>query len=140
MRTERGVHDNNVYAYSVDCAGQRLVLHTAFRDSQPHELTDVIFRGVVAHHFEHVLPGNILFSVEEVDLATLVWENAGRFAESWRFGWPPVEYDGALEALIQGLQASSTRAFAIASSYGLSGWVLAADCEEVPRAEPATVA
>ena len=60
---EPSVHDNFVYAYSVDCEGRRLVLHTAFRDRPPQEFTDVVFRDVVAHHFEHVLPGNILFDV-----------------------------------------------------------------------------
>jgi hypothetical protein len=43
-------------------------LHTVFRDREPHEFTDIIFHDVMAHHFEHVLPGNILFDVEEADV------------------------------------------------------------------------
>jgi len=56
MRPEPSVHDNIVYAFSVDCEGRRLILHTALRDREPQGFTDVIFRDVVAHHFEHVLP------------------------------------------------------------------------------------
>ncbi len=50
MRPETSIHDNIVYAFSVDCEGRRLVLHTAFRDREPQEFTDVNFRDVVAHH------------------------------------------------------------------------------------------
>src|SRR5438105_7712303 len=99
MPPEPSVHDNFVYAYSVDCEGRRLVLHTAFRDREPHELTDVVFRDVVAHHFEHVLPGNILFGVEEADVGPLVRGNAGLLADSWRYGWRPVDYHGDLAKL-----------------------------------------
>src|SRR4051812_7594662 len=117
MRPEPSVHDNFIYAYSVDCEGRRLVLHTAFRDREPQEWTDIVFRDVVAHHFEHVLPANILFDVEEADVATLVKENAQLFADSWRYGWPPLEYRGNLDALVELLGASSVRAYTIGSSY-----------------------
>jgi hypothetical protein len=140
MRPEPSVHDNFVYAYSVDCEGRRLTLHTAFRDREPHEFTDVIFRDVVAHHFDHVLPGNILFDVEEADVAAVVRENERLLAESWRYGWPPVEYRGNLDALIERMKASAVRAYTIGSSYGLSGWVFAGSCERVSRGEAARVA
>jgi hypothetical protein len=140
MRPEPSVHDNIVYAYSVDCEGRRLVLHTAFRDREPHEFTDIVFREVIAHYFEHVLPGNIIFDVEEWDVAALVRENEQLFADSWRYGWPPVEYDGDLSRLVEALKATSVRAYSIGSSYGLSRWVLAGSCERVSRSEAARVA
>jgi hypothetical protein len=65
----RSVHDNNVYAFAVLCEQRRIVLHTEYRDGGAEEYTDVVFDGVVAHHFEDVLEGNILFGVEEVILA-----------------------------------------------------------------------
>lgn len=140
MQPEPSVHDNFVYGYSVDCEERRLVLHTAFRDHEPQEFTDVVFRGVVAHYFEHALPGNILFDVEEGDVAEIVRENKSLLADSWRYGWPPVEYRGDLAVLVDALKAASIRAYSIASSYGLSGWVLASACARVSRSEPATVA
>jgi hypothetical protein len=140
MRQELSIHDNVVYAYTVDCEGRRLVLHTAFRDGEPIEYTDVVFRDVLAHHFEHVLAGNILFGIEESEIAMLVQENKDLFANSWRYGWPPVEYNGDLNGLVDALRTVSTRAFTIESSYGLSGWVLASGYERVSRTDSARVA
>ncbi len=137
MQPEPSVHDNIVYAYSVDCDGRRLVLHTAFRDREPHEFTDIVFRGVVAHHFANVLQGNILFDVEEAEVGSFVRENEQLLAESWRYGWPPLAYNGDLNALVEALKAAAVRAYSISSSYGLSGWVLAASCERITRAEQA---
>ncbi|HXC53397.1 MAG TPA: hypothetical protein VN634_21100 [Candidatus Limnocylindrales bacterium] len=133
MQHEPSVHDNHVYAYVVDCEARRLVLHTAFRDKMPHEFTDVVFREVCAHFFEHVLKGNILFDVEEVSLERLLRENAVLFEDSWHFAWPPIEYAGNLVTLVAKLTSGGTKAFSITSSYGLSGWVLAAGCERVVR-------
>jgi len=130
------VHDNSVYAYTVDCQGCRLTLHTEYRH---HEFTDVVFRDVLAHQFEHVLQGNILFDIQETDVAAFVAENKGLLAESWRYGWPPVEYHGDLDVLTALLKGSSVRAYTIGSSYGLSGWVLAGSCERVRRSEQASV-
>lgn len=140
MRPEPSVHDNFVYAYSVDCEGRRLTLHTAYRDREPNEFTDVVFRDVVAHQFEHVLPGNILMDVEEVDVAVLVRENQRVLAESWRWGWPPLAYRGDLGVLVEALRTSSVRGYEIQGSYGMSGWVLAGACDRVTRGEPARVA
>src|SRR4051794_27734674 len=134
------IHDNNVYAYFVDCANCRVVLHTSFRDREPHEFTDVIFSGVVAHLLEHVLPGNILFGIEEGDPKSLVEQHAELFAESWRYAWPQVDYNGDLGTLANWLHDHSIRAFQIHSSYGLSGWVLAESNEIIGRAEPFHVA
>jgi hypothetical protein len=139
MRSDISVHDNHIYAFTVHCEERRLVLHTAYRDREPHEFTDVVFRDVVAHLLEHVLPGNILFGIEERDVESLVQDEADLFAESWRWGWPPVEYDGNLETLVAALRQRLVRAYLISSSYGLSGWVLAGSCNRVAREAPATL-
>lgn len=139
MPGTHSVHDAFVYAYSVDCEGQRLVLHTRYQHVTPHRLADIVFGGVLAHRFDHALPGNILFGVEEYGLEQLVRENAELFAESWRWGWPPIEYRGDLDALIAAPRAASMRAYDVGASFGLSGWVIALGCDHVPRDEPATV-
>jgi hypothetical protein len=131
----RSIHDNNVYAYVVDCEHQRIVLYTSDEDDESPEFTDVVFRGVVAHYFEHVLQGNILRAVEEVEPHTIVGDFAELLSDSWRYGWPYVKYNGDLSVLQDWLRANSIRAFEVQSSYGLSGWVLAESCEFVSRAE-----
>jgi hypothetical protein len=127
------IHDNNVYAYVVDCERQRLTLHTEFRDREPHEFTDVVFVGLVAHFFENVLEGNILFDVEEIEAGMIVDDDAELFTRSWRYSWPGIEYKGDLVALKAELTAMSIRGFQISSSYGVSGWVLSQRCERISR-------
>lgn len=139
MQSSISVHDNFIYVYTVDCKNQRIVLHTAYLDNEPHEWTDLVFRDVVAHHFEHVQTDNIIFDMEEDDLASVVNANADLFRDSWRYGWPSVEYAGDLQVLISQLQATSVRAFVINSSFGMHGWVLAGNCERVTRTEQVTV-
>jgi hypothetical protein len=139
MSAEPSVHDNFVYAYAVECEQRRIVLHTAYRDREPHEFTDIVFSEVAAHHLEHVLPANILFDVEETDLQGLIHDNAAMFEASWRHGWPAVNYRGDLRALTAALRAASIKAYAIRSSYGLGGWVLAVSCQRIARIDPATL-
>ena len=46
------VHDNWLYAHAVDHERCRIVLHTVYPHVEPPEYTDVVFEGVVVHHFE----------------------------------------------------------------------------------------
>lgn len=131
--SERSLHDNNVYAYVVHCEGRRIVSHTEYRYGGAEEFTDVTFTGVVAHHFECVLPGNILFDITEVEPAEIVNGSAELFARRKDDGWPAIEYREPQElALI--LKQQGIKGFEISSSYGLSGWVLAARMEVAERA------
>ncbi|HVU65316.1 MAG TPA: hypothetical protein VHC70_15150 [Phycisphaerales bacterium] len=139
MPIERSVHDNEVYAYSVACTTGRVTLHTVYRQHDPAQYTDVVFHGVVAHFFEHTLPTNILFDIEESDIESLVRENRTLFESSRRSAWPPLNYSGDLQGLMVELQTRSVRAFQIVSSLGLSGWVLCTDCQRVPRDGPASI-
>ena len=134
MSSEISVHDNVIYAYQVDCEGRRLILHTVFEDREPNEFTDVVFGNTIAHYFEHVLPGNILFDIEEVEVGAFVRDREEIFVDSRRYGWPPIEFDGDIESLVASLQATSAHAYLVNSSYGMSGWVLAGSCERLSRA------
>jgi hypothetical protein len=126
------VHDNRIYGCSSEFETQLLTLHTVDENSPP-AFTDVIFRGVVANRFEYTLPSNILFDIVEVNVEKVVDDFAILFQASWRFGWPPIEYDGDLELLKQILNDDAVRGFEVDSSYGLSGWVLSSSCERVRR-------
>jgi hypothetical protein len=98
------IHDNNVYSYCVDCENGTLVLHTVFDEpNRGIEYVDVCFEGVVAHQFDHVLEGNILFGIEVVDIG----------------GVPGI---GPVREVVE---CAGSQVFEIGSSYGLSGWVAA---------------
>jgi hypothetical protein len=129
---ERSVHDNNVYAYAVECERRRIVLYTEYRDGGVEEYTDVIFTSVVAHHFECVLPGNILFDIKEVEPEEIVGHSADVFTRQKNYGWPAIEY-GDPQDLASILKQQGIRGFEIGSSYGLSGWVLATRMEVAER-------
>jgi hypothetical protein len=127
------VHDNFVYAYRVECEARRIVLHTRFRDSSPEEYTDVIFTGVVAHHFEHVLEGNILFDVTEIPLRDIIETSAALFAAGKNYMWPDgIDYRD-VEELIRILEGQGACGFEISSSYGMSGWVIAGAMDRKAR-------
>src|SRR3982751_1183360 len=100
MQEERSIHDNIIYAYGVDCERRLLVLYTEYLDHEPRELTDVVFCDVVANHFKHVLPGNVVFDIGEEDIAVIVKENEQLLSDSWRYAWPSIEYQGDLDELI----------------------------------------
>jgi hypothetical protein len=128
----RSIHDNYVYAYEVLCEARRTVLHTHFRDGTADEFTDVVFDGVEAHHFVCSLDGNILFDVSEVDVEQLVNSNADLFARDKDYGWPQIEYSDRAQ-LIAILQDRGIKGYVVASSYGLTGWVLASEMKQVER-------
>jgi hypothetical protein len=137
--TPISVHDNFIYAYALDCEGRRIVQHTHFRDGSANEYTDVIFTGVVAHHFEHVLSGNILFDVTEIPLRHLVTGSAALFAAGKAYGWPDgIEYRDA-EELIGILEGRGAHGFEISSSYGMGGWVIARAMERRKRENRAMI-
>ncbi|HYE62759.1 MAG TPA: hypothetical protein VD997_12255 [Phycisphaerales bacterium] len=130
------VHDTTVYAYTVDRENRRVILHTAFRDKEPHEFTDIVFTDVVAHEFRRVHQPSTLFDVHEVDLAQFIGEHADHFEASWRHDWPPANACNDTTELLSTLTGMDVRAFTIDASQGLSGWVLAARSQRVPRNMP----
>jgi hypothetical protein len=113
------------------CEKREIRLHTEFRDvalGAPFEYTDVVFRGVFAYHFQQDTLTNIIFDIEEVDIASILEESQALLAAGRPYGWPRIEGSPppALEAY---LSANDVRGFTIASSYGLDGWVLAQSME-----------
>lgn len=122
--SQRPIHDNNIYAFQVCCRKRRIALYTEFESGEAHEYTDIIFEGVVAHHFASVLSGNILFAIDEVNAAEIIDRWRDLFIEQKSFGWPEIEYD-ALDELSSILVARRVKGYVISSSYGLSGFVLA---------------
>lgn len=128
---ERSVHDNRLVSYLVDCHQRNIKLHTVFQDKEPCEFTDVVFTGVVAHQFQHVLEHNILFDIVEVPPDVIVTEHQSLFADSWKYGWPEVEYQGDLARLNAVLVERRIKGFRVQSSLGCYGWVLAEACERV---------
>jgi hypothetical protein len=138
------VHDNLVYAQAVDYGHRRIVLHTIYADAEPPEYTDVVFEGVIAHHFEQEQFGaspygaNILFDVEEAELKNTLGQNADLLARAKNYGWPMLEYE-TVEDLVKQLPAGGAKCFEVHASFGLSGFVIATSLEFRPRKSRAEV-
>ena len=129
------VHDNWLYAHTVDHERSRIVLHTVFPHSDPWEYTDVVFEGVVANLFEHQqfeqqlqqgskYPTNVLFEVEESDGHFILgrYEELLRLTKGW--SWPVREYDG-LDDLVSQLTKDGAKCFEVHGVFGLHGFVFA---------------
>jgi hypothetical protein len=124
------VHDNLLVGYEVMCEQRRIVLHTRFKELEPHEHTDVVFEGVEAYHFEGDDFGTILFDVVETSLDELVREEADRFERERNFCWPG-GWNQSTDSVRAHLRERGCRAFVIHASFGMGGWVLAKSCRRV---------
>jgi len=88
MTMDISVHDNFLVSYEVLCRQREIRLHTEFRDKEPIECTDVIFRGVEAYHFDHDNFETIIFDITEVPVEDILVQDKSRFDEGRRYGWP----------------------------------------------------
>ncbi len=125
-------------SYSVSCE-RREIRMVAKSDPRDEPLvTEIIFTDVVAYFFEHDNFSSILGWIIERPLTGFLRQHAEDFERgSTESGWPR-SWRGSVEDYISELQASSTLAFEIQSSYGIGGWVLARDYETRAVATPIT--
>lgn len=135
----RSVHDNHVYLQIVDHEAARIVLHTWYPPA-PDEYTDIVFEGVVVHHFERQAVGPdaqiILFDVYEGDAADLLagWESL--LAVTKNYGWPVQDYT-TVDDLVARLTADGARCYLVHGVIGLDGFVFAKRMKFVERAAKA---
>jgi hypothetical protein len=138
MDTRESVHDNWLYAETVEHDRCRVVLHTVYPHSDPPEFTDIVFEGVVVHHFEqqkvaegHV-PSTVLFEVEESEPKRILTEHTELLTRTKKYGWPISNYDG-LDDLSAQLTANGAKCFEIHSVCGVQGFVFATSMKFLAR-------
>lgn len=120
--------------YTVESEQKRIRFSTVYyRDPAPDEHTDVVFEGVLAYYFENDTLGTIIFDIEETSAEQIYDDNAGLFERLKNYGWPALQYKSK-DDLLARLQSEGYRAFGIASSYGMTGFVLANQMRFVPVA------
>lgn len=129
---ERCIHDNLVLRYVVDRVRRTITIATEFDGDAQHEFTDVVFKDVVAYHFEHdsFELGTILFSITDRPGRDAVGWAEQLFEDGRPFGWP-ASWNTSLEDSRRYLDANGVRAFEVTSSVGLCGWVLAGSMDLV---------
>jgi hypothetical protein len=125
------VHDNFILGYEVRCETREIVLHTEFRDRPPLEKTDVVFRGVEAYIFEGDNFQNIILDIEEVPVDQILSKNAELFKLGRESGWPGA-WNKSPDTLKSHLDKKALKGFLIYSSFGMTGWVIAAEMQIKP--------
>jgi hypothetical protein len=132
---EISVHDNLLVSYEVLCEQREIRLHTEFRDRQPTERTDVVFRGVEAYHFSQDNFLTIVFDISQGSVEDILAAESARFEEGRRYCWPG-PWNNSDAALRKYLKDREVRAFSLSSSFGMYGWILAQSMDRILRDEP----
>jgi len=120
------LHDYEVSDYHVDGKAHTIRLTLAPPKGSPsaREIIELTFRDVEGYVFEHDLGTSVILAVEEEPLMAFLSENAEHFAREARWGWP-LFWQGSVERTAAWLSSRGRRVWAISSSYGMSGWVVA---------------
>ncbi len=117
------VHDNFLISHTVNAEKKEIVLHTVFKDQNPHEYTDVTFSDVVAYHFENDNLRTILFDVIETTVESTLETDRFLLEKGRHYAWP-MTYETETE-LLEKTSKQGTKAFVIESSFGMTGWIWA---------------
>jgi hypothetical protein len=120
------LHDYEVNAYFVDGKSRsiRFTLSPPKGSTNRSDSPELIFREVEGYLFERDPGTSIALAVEERPLATFLTENEEYFAHESQWGWPQF-WRGSGELTATWLTSHGCRVWRIATSYGLSGWVVA---------------
>lgn len=133
----RSWHDFHITGYAVHGTRSELV----FELEWPHDSSvdmkraKLVFAGVEGYFLEHDLGGNIVYAFEERPLQEFLTEWTDRFESECKWGWPkfwrPIPHpkravEVEREEALRALTALQVKCIELSSSYGLSGWILAA--------------
>jgi hypothetical protein len=120
---ELSIHDNLVYAWIVLPNQQQIHLLTEGGTAERREYTDVVFDGVIAHHFELARDENILDGIDWDWPSHIYAAYKDLFERAKAYRWP-IEYRNEQE-LFEKLRQQGIEGFWIRAHWGLCGWVLA---------------
>lgn len=132
------VHDNEIFRYEVNIEKETITLYTKWEMvDRDVEYTTILFNHVLAHYFiDTNFIQNVIFDIEEMT-AELFWKLNRPFVEArWGYGGfnfikkdPAKNPDEAKQDFLKHIESNELQCYDISSSYGLSGWVIAKDCQ-----------
>ena len=121
---EISVHDNVILSYTVGCKSREIVFETEFPGDE-RELTNVTFSGVVAYEFQNDSEArSMIFDFEEDSPLALYDDNVEKFRAHLPYGWPG-KWAKSRESARAFFQENGIRAWYLAASVGMHGWILA---------------
>ena len=104
--------------------------------SAPNRSVELVFRDVEGYLFERKGEPCAVLAVEERGLDEFLFENEAFFSREARWGWPRF-WQGCVEQTAGWLAYRGRRVWTVATSSGLSGWVVAGSAgyhNALPRA------
>lgn len=133
------LHDYYLASYEVNCEARVIKLHARHPDFAEgrgvHTIT-IAFSGIEGYHFKNDAFGNIVFSLRTVSVEELLLDYRSEITESYRIAGAPGPRAADLVTACELLAAKGVKGFVIASSFGLSGWVLAKEASVSPTERP----
>jgi hypothetical protein len=127
------IHDHSLIEYRVNLSERQVTLITLPEQARSQPGMDpvvTVFDGLEGHHFERVSSGVIFSDIFELPLPAFLQEHQDEFTEGHRLVGAPGWWQGSVLAAEVYLKSRGARAFEIDSSYGFSGWVLAASVRQ----------
>ena len=120
------VHDSLLRRYTVDGAAKTITLHTEPHKGGGGAFVDVIFTGVVAYQFEGDAMANIVSGIELAEAAR--YEDVAKIIieQHRQYGVMPT-WKSDVETLGQFCERNDLKLFEIQCSYGIDGWIIAAN-------------
>jgi hypothetical protein len=122
------VQDNHILKYTVDFEKKELVLNT---QSEAKEHTDIVFSDLTAYLFEDAIMGCTILDLEEwpvEDFISYLGENY--LMEHSKYDWP-LEFTDIADFKTK-MSENRISIYNLASSYGMSGFVLAKSVKYIP--------
>jgi hypothetical protein len=99
------------------------------KEVEKPETVELVFGGLVDYFLEHDLGVNIVLSIEELSLDSFMAANLNQFIDHAKWGWPRF-WKGNSEQSRTSLAENRCRVWELDTSYGLCGWVIAAQVDE----------
>lgn len=104
------IHDGVCVGYAVDFLENELLVEIK---TVADEIVTVTFENYLAHSFDYVMAGSIIFDMDEIDLKTFFVENREQFETHKLFAWP-ISYKDTKE-LEQYLHTNSYHCYVISA-------------------------
>jgi hypothetical protein len=122
-------HDDYVVGYEVDAEARRIVLK--IKAAQSGIISSVVLNEVAGYCFVNDALGNIVYALEQVSPGDVITEFKEQIAESFRQSGAPGAWAADLSTATRKLEEQGISGFVLSSSFGMSGWVLAANAAVV---------
>ncbi|WP_421794141.1 hypothetical protein [Hydrocarboniphaga effusa] len=122
-------HDDHVVGYEVNVEARRIVLK--IKAAQGSSISSVVFNDIARYCFVNDALGNIVYALEQVRPGDVILEFKEQIAESYRQSGAPGPWAGDLTTASRKLEEQGISGFVLSSSFGMSGWVLAANAAVV---------